>query len=432
MNKLTRPVSGRQSGITDKEKRIAPEEKKRQKAAIGRHMRTFSRTKKREDMTAYNVDYYAIFLLHTVNSNTFAYLGDAALEAYTRGQQVGNMKDEEATQKDALDKTTDYAGELLFDLAAQWPFNNLFSNFAKVDTVTVPGTPAIANYENSTMTDILQKMDKLMLPSFLKSILQTLNFYVKLAEGWKDVNNNEIPGRYLFMRIPMNAATTNKTLIDNIWTEQGELKNHCKKFGIKLEKFDVEWLTPREVNVGDKDFLAFRQACSLVIRATAANARLDVDYDYHADQGELKRWWFVQDPNESNVNYLVPMLNPYNATYNKYGGQLCEIEDGVPAIAETAGFGAAFIDSNVATIAAIDMVDILELFLAVWEDGSTNFEFQGTAVANKDINISDGRFSWKDAYRSLANDGQPLFYGTGIDETSKDESFLSYLIELMF
>ena len=426
-------IPGYQSGRQNREGKIEGYVTERRKASIGKHMRTFGRTHKKERMTTYNDRDYFTMLLHTVSSGNCAYFADACVEAYTRGQQVGHMKDEVADQKTAFDLTCDYGLELLLDLSAQWPIDNLLANFPRSDTITVLGTGAtteatIAHYEEATMTNILQRMDKLLLPTVLIKVLKDLNFIFKLCEGWQDVNNNDIPGRYLAIRMPLNASATNVTLINNIWAEQGELKNHCQKFGIKTETFNVECLKPRIIDIDSPDGLAYCQHTSIRGRdgVPAGDEFYPPVYPLNANDSENKKWWFFKDPNESNIHFLAGLLYGYEATYNPYGGAMVGalIPTGADSFAMSCKFteGTEMLATNY-----IDNVEFIMELLAAWENhGVFGFEMTGTGVSNIDIDFANAAISWPKG-RKL-----DLFYGTGIDEISHQNTLLSYLIELMF
>jgi hypothetical protein len=272
-------------------------------------------------------------------------------------------------------------------------------------------------------------MDKLMLPSVLIETVKQLNFIFKIAEGWRDVNNNDIPGRYFVPRLPYNAATTNKTLITNIWAEQGELKNHCQKFGIKLEQFNPEIMKPRIIGLNSEDGIAYFQHTRFMCRngIASANSVYLPAYDYENNGGEGKRWWFKEDPNESPLNYLMPFFQGYESTYNKYGGAMCGVSL-IPTGADMGFVGCKFTESDeMLGYTLAQKIDTVKQFLACWEShGVLGFELTGTGPSNFDIDLNNVQMSWP---RSTDLE---LFYGTGIDETSKDETFLSYLIELMF
>lgn len=427
-------VAGRQSGQRDREKKIEPVVSSRVKSTVGKFMRTFSRNKKKEIMTTYDdVDYFTALTVH-VHSANCEYFGDAVLEAYTRGQQVGHMQDEVAAQKDALDKTADYGLELLLDLSAQWPWDNLLSNFPRLDTISATGTGAagqvtIAHYEEATMADILQKMDKLELPVFLKKILEQVNFYFKVSEGWTDMNMDDIPSRYFIPRMPYNAATTNKTLINLIWAEQGELKNHCKKFGIKLEQFSVDWLKPREIRFDSEDGIAYLSHANLFARDGTGTGNFQVvgSYPMHVNDGENGKWWFKSDPNESVLNYLSPLYYNYAATYNIYGGCMngsSLIASGADMLAVRCKFTEP---TEMLACKFIDIIDIIFKYRKFWEEGAqTNVEIQGTEISNVDVVTANAQVTWPYATEL------DLYYGTGIDETSKDQTFLAWLISVMF
>lgn len=426
-------IPGSQSGRTGREKKIEAWTKERSRAAVGKHMRTFRNTKKRQLMTTYDDDDYIRFLLNTVESGDCQYFGDACVEAYSRGQQVGNMKDEVAAQKTALLNTCDNGLELLLDLSAQWPLDNLMANFPRSDTITVLGTGAateatVAHYEEATMSNIFQRMQGLELPVVLREVLKDMNFYFKVADEWKDVANNDIPSMYVIPRLPLNASATNIALITALWAEQGELKNHAKKFGIKLASFDQDWLKPRETTYGSKDGLAYFMHAPINYRdSIATNDRQKYGLNpVNADVSESKKWWFYEDPNESKINYLAKLLYPYNVTYNKYGGAMSGAL--VPTGADSFCMTAKFTESVELEVKDIILaIDIAKQFLATWENGAALcFELTGTDVSNFDLDTTNSKLSW---WRSK---DENLFYGTGIDELSSDQTYLSYLIELMF
>lgn len=423
-------IASERSGAKNREAKIEGWVKERQTASIGRHMRTFARTKKKELITTYDDVDYLTFLQNIRGSDECAYFADACLLAYERGQRVGNMKDEVAAQKEALDLTCDYGLELLLDLSAQWPLANLMANHYKQDTISVAGV-SITDYNEATMTAILQRMDKLELPVVLKRVLNDVNFIVKWTEPWQDVNNNDIPGSYVCIRTPYAASSTNEALVTNLWAEQGELKNHCKKFGIKLEKFSPDWLKPRIINRDHPDWLAFTQLTAVNLRngADAADLTKLPAYHFAAANPEYKRWWFYNDPNESPINYLAPLFQPYDNPDNLYGGACV-----YPHVLSTADTFVSSFKFTDATAQPSDMpklferIDLAKEFLAIWENaGDLNFEITGTDITNTDIDLnSNAQISW---FKSVDLD---ISYGTGIDLTAKDDTFISYLIELMF
>jgi hypothetical protein len=429
---MARPPTGRQ--VEDKEKKVERYVTERRKADLGRHMRTFRMARAKELYTAYDHDLFLVALPCIVHSDSCAYLADGFLEAYTRGQKVGHMKDEEAAQKDAFDKTIDYGFELLRDLAAQWPWENLLGNFPRQDTVSQLGTGAtgqvkVAHYEEATMGDILQKLDGMEFPKGLIKIVKDTNFYFKTSEAWIDGHKNSIPASYFIPTMPENASDTNKTLISLLWAEQGELRNHCQKFGIPLEKFSPDSLKPRELSLNDLDAIAYFQHAPLCYRATggAANGESAGLYPHDEDNGENRKWFFKEDPNESVINFMPGLWHTYEADYNPYGG----------AMRGWLNFGANG-DAIVVTckqyegteMLSKDVIEVLHLiknYKCLWEDDTvTNMELQGTELTNTDAVFANQAWTWP---KSIDLE---LYQASGIDETSRKNTFLSYLIEILF
>lgn len=424
---VRKQIPSERSGILGRESGIEPYEKERQKKSIGKYMRTFAQTRKKEIMTTYDDVDYLTMLCSSVSSANCAYFADACEEAYTRGQKVGNMKDEVADQKTAFTDTCDYMFEILLELSAQWPLVNLLANFPKQDTIsTSAGT--FANFNDATMTDILQRMQNLEVPQVVVEVLKRVNFLFKFSDGWQDVHHNDIPARYVAYRVPFLASASIVTLVNLVWAEQGEFKNHCQKFGIKTVKFSSEWLKPRIISPNSKDGLAYFQHAMWHMRNGANTTDLDYMplYPFNADGSEAKKWWFYDDPNESELNYLAKLYQPYEGTYNKYGGALAQ--SFVKAAANIAGFGCKFTEGTAMTARTLAQIfDIAMEFLTVWENaGNLNLELTGLGPTNFDIDLNNVQFSWARSAK------EALYYGTGIDEQSSDQTLISFLIGLMF
>lgn len=425
-------IGGQASKVINREKAIEPYEKAKQTKALGRHIRTFAQTKKKQRMTTYDDSDYMTMLCTRVSSAACAYFANACSEAYTRGQNVGNMKDQEDAQLAAFVTTCDNMIEVLMELSAQWPLKNLMAYYDRQDTISVVGTGAagqvnLANFEDATMTDILQRMKDLEIPDVIWKVVKELNFYFKLSEGWTDVKNNNIPGRYLFYRMPYLASASIHTLITAVWAEQGELRMHCKKFGIKTSKFTSDWLVPREIRLDHVDALAYFQHGALNVRDSIAtnDKQYFAAFGIHGDGAEARKWWFYDNPNESVLNYLAPLFYSYEAEFNMYGGLLSATL--LPTGADSFALCGKFTATELVSKDIIEVIEIWMLFLAAWEQVDViNIELTGTAISNFDISVANAGITW---LRSAFGD---IWYGTGIDEISIKHTLLSYLQELMF
>jgi hypothetical protein len=415
-----RPQSGNKDTVAGKY------HKERNKSSVGRFMRTFSYSKLRERMTQWSDKDYLVILFKSIDSDACAYMADAFIEAWSQGMKTGNMKEVTASQQTAFDNSVDYMFEVLGELSPQNTMKKLLSNPTFQDTVTDVTSPTIACYEPATLADLYQLLEGTTWPDAVVQVWKKLNFYFKLQTGYQ-VAEIAIPDRYVMPFMPYKASDDVKTLCLSIRANQGEMEMHCKKFGIKTTKFSQDWFEAREITINDLDAISYFQHAGLNFRNSADTA--DRDYwpsnPLHEDGSESKKWWFKTDPNESALNYLAPVFYPYQAQYNMYGGLLS-----LSHFSNTQNVWAVkckYTDTTFTNTTFQQQIELAMCFLAMWEQTNTlNIELTGTEVTNNDINYSNNGISWPYATE------RELVYGTGINEDSKDQTLIAYLISLMF
>lgn len=407
--------------------------KQRNKESVGqgnRHMQTFNYSRKSERMTSYSDSDYLVVKGTGVNSGGAAYFAAGCLEAFLRGMKTGNMKEIVADQQTGFVNSCDYGIEILLELGIQMMIKKLLAYAPRCDTVTSLGDGATTNvdvalYEEATLTDLLQMLKELEFPDVVWKVVKDLLFYFKVSDSWMK-GETVIPPRYFIPYIPYAAAATVKGLIQTYIAEQGEMRLHCQKFGIKISKFSESWLDARELTFEHPDALAYFNHAGLNYRGGAADKTVFRTYPFQDDVSEGGKWWFYNDPNETKLNYLAKLFETYNATYNKYGGLLnlgvyTTTQDDWAVRAKYTE-GTEFLATTI-----LEQIDIWLNFNAAWCQVNTlNIELTGTDITNGDINLANSGISWP--FATIRN----AKYGVGLDEVASDNVLINYLIELMF
>jgi hypothetical protein len=221
-----------------------------------------------------------------------------------------------------------------------------------------------------------------------------------------------------------NAETCDlETLMSEIYSNQGQARVHMDKFGVKYETFKEGMLEPRMITRDNVDYIAFMNHGMLGIY-DGANPQAIREYGFNGDGSENHKYYFKDRPDESKIHAFAKLLGSYNATYNKYGGLLYQVDAFVPTTQNYINMFRAsrfenteFVSNSIAAFAdiALDFKDVYK------QTNTLNVSFTGTYLS-ADIDISSWPLAWK----------YDLKYGSGLNETKTDYILLNAIINEMY
>lgn len=424
---MTRNPAGSRTGEVDKTRSIKGYNQARDKGEKGKWFPNFKHSRYSEKMTTYDdIDYIFILFNRASSATEAAYIANGCEEAVTIGRQTGNMKEEVAAQKTAYKQIIDDWMQIIFELAAQEAIIDLMENPPRSDSATSlgdgnTGNTNIALFTKSSRATMLQELEGLVMPNVVMEIFRPLNFYWKLLDPWI-LGETTIPARYILPRMPTNALTTINTLISSVYSNQGEAKMHMDKFKIKYKTWPgIDALKPRELRIADTDSIAYLSHMNLCYRGIAAAKISPPAYGFDADGSENHRYYFKDSPNESVINVLAKLLEPYDATYNQYGGLLANAA--ITTSQNDAGMSAKLTESSEFLGTTIyNNLDFLLNVKAIWDQtDDINIELTGSDPTNADIS----------GFWPLASQ-LDLKYAKGMDETRTDNVLLNWLKSVTF
>jgi hypothetical protein len=264
----------------------------------------------------------------------------------------------------------------------------------------------------------------LIIPDFIVKIHKLFNWYVKRSSEYF-IGATQIPPGYFMPGLPYYITSGLDTVVNTAYTNIGQAKLHMDKYGVKYSKFSESMLDPVEKNLQDVDVIAYLNHRPLKIYDGANPQYLYGEGDFHVDGSEAHRYYFRDNPNESKIHAYAKLLQPYEATYNKYGGAFCGT--GATTVPTTQNYiNMFYCDKQEGTgwkgnsIAGFS--DIALLFNGVWKQTNTlNVSWTGTYLS-ADIDTS----TWPLAM------WENLKYGTGLDETKTDNILINAIISDMF
>jgi hypothetical protein len=304
--------------------------------AVGKHMRTFARTKTSKIITAWNDSEYVAII-----GNTFKIVADTTGNvdnATTLSAQMENLLNvawelfyENANLKDLVAAEEAswklYFGAMLkiaIEIQLQYNFRCYLPAYTESDTT--PGAAAAIAYFSQESFDIfVRSMAEYPVPKGVWEIVDIFcTWVIKLAEEY-EAHTLKLPGCYLF---PFDAEfdlADLEALRELCRVNWGNMLTHAKKFGLKLGKWR-DPVKPKIKKCDDVDVIAFFAHGRLEFYddGTAGSYRIDPVGGFEGNNRTTDytnvEYFFKTDPNESLINVLGCWFGTYDATNNIYGG----------------------------------------------------------------------------------------------------------------
>ena len=362
----------------------------RAKEQTGRYLPTFSHTRSHEVMTAYDSQYYVGGIFQMVEPTMVTYFTAAVTEAYRRGKAAANMKDEVAGQLTAFQAVIDNWLPLCLALMSVYWVKSLLPSVAEVDAVLDwgdgnTGNTVVPNFTEHDFNVLLDQLEGVTIPTIIVEFIKIFNFIININSKY-EVGTAEIPPMYVLLWICELSLAECQTLQTNIKTNSGVSQRHMDKFGIKYQKFSREMITGyRIISPDDPDALAWFNHSSYTFRDAAA-AQDIYPPGTLADEAEnlLLTYYFLNNPNESEIHIFTPFFRPYDANHNIYGG-LWALDTQTSTTQNDAGYGIAqngteFLCKGVGQLFYVGM-----LFSALWfQTNIINITITGTDLTGDD------------------------------------------------
>ena len=332
MTTARKPMSARGQNPSD----LDTYNKASKTAAVGRNMRTFSRTKRNMLISSWN-DVHGF----TVLGNSFKWLGDvsggvdAATVISAQAESIldviwetyytnANLKDRVDAEEAAWKLY--FATAMQINIALQLQYNYRCYLPAYTEADAVPGSTTNISYFSQSSYDIfVASMKDYPIPKGVYEIVDLFcTWVVRLTESYE---------RYT-LRIPAAILCPFETLFDLedlqamrtlLRVNLGNFTTHAKKFGLKVGAFR-DPVKPTEKICDDPDVIAFfnhaywyvyddgtvtDQVCKP--NGGFGGGNITTDWTLH-------EYMFKDEPNESLIHVLAPWFGIYDATNNKYGG----------------------------------------------------------------------------------------------------------------
>lgn len=409
--------------------------------AVGNYMRTFSRSKTGQLVTAWDDEEYLIVLNNyiypladttgnvdsaTVPSAQFLAWLDATWELYFTN---ANLKDLVGGEEDAW--TLYFAASFFIASALQIQYNFRCMLPAYTESDAVPGGTANIPYFSQSSFDIFcARMKDVPIPKGVFELVSVLcTWGVQLSKPYEKYTLR-IPGSTLF---PLNCPYDLEDLeeaFDLLRVNQGNAITHAKKFGLKMGSWK-DPIKPIIKQLNDPDVIAFfchahmeivdKDPAAIEFSPNGGFAGDNVNTDY-----TLTEFTFFETPNESVLHVLAPIFGVYDATNNPYGGWLLNSANAAEYFISAeyvAQHGTSMTRLQYDSIKAALLV--MQLHKCVFDnkavDGKFNVGIFGTQVTTEQ-GMDD---VWPLAYFNN------LFYGKGRGMTETNNDLLNYLGRLL-
>ena len=249
------------------------------------------------------------------------------IDIYKEMRVAGNMKDIVDAQETAFSVLALDSFMLTFDLAYQEAFRELLANPSESNT-TGSGSTHVCCWELNSFNILLGdiKNKNLVIPKFVKNILDDLLFIIKLDPEYAQ-GAVQLPPRFCLPFVgDMTLAEAQAFVVE--WSSNNALaKIHMDKFGIDYETWRPELVFDMpELQLHDVKVLDYFAVMPIYVRDGSTTRQVG-DYDIDAGTGwEALEWYCVNDPNESPLKSYLPLFCSYESTNNPYGGILCSID----------------------------------------------------------------------------------------------------------
>ena len=433
MTTSRKPMSARgQEKSIDKLDKYSKESKAK---AVGKFMRTFSRTKTSQFITTWDdPNYLLVFNAYInaiadasgdVDSNT---VGDPAMLAWL--DLVWELYFENANLKDLV--AADEAAWKLywcvyFQIAVevQLQYNLRCLLPAYTEDNAVPGSTTTISYMDQSSFDIfVSSMKEYPAPKGVNALVDLFcTWIIKVSEGYEQYSLR-IPEGYVMPFAPSYDLLDLEAMRALLRVNLGGFETHCLKYGMGKGTWS-DPKKPRILTWDDVDVIAYLNHIHFVFYDN-----VPAQQEVYPDGGmigtnlttnyTLVEYFFKSDPNESAFHVLTPWFGIYNGTNNPYGG-IVKHRDASAAEYKINALTVAHHGTSMTTVNLVDKnAHVFLAHMKAYDDGSSVL----FRVNNDGTNFTAAQHvggAWK-----LAVDQYLLMgYNRGATETSND--LLNYL-----
>jgi len=405
------------------------------------YMRSFSRTKLKTKMQAYDSSSYIFALQQYLSvASTAGVLETSFSNAWDKtweyGHSKGNMKDLVAGQETALGLIAGNMLQITFDLMVQNIYRTLLPVFTESD--------AGMYWTQTSFDNFVNQLEGTPMPTFVVNFVKAFAFIVKLSEEY-ELHSITVPPSYLAFFYNYTANSTLAVENARKLIVQANLANgiaQAEKFGIPMTKFSASMIDFQIKTLDDPDvramlnhsqfsFYAGEQvkispAGRMGTKSCTDDEALNITTDY-----TNRKYFFKGNGPDSIIDAFAPLLGTYDVTNNPNGGWFITTN----ATAEAGKVGlvhGAHYATNLSTGTVDEMDYVLLLFLATWQgiaitDGDPpSFVMNINSDNGAQVHGIGGETNWQYAY------SRDLWYGTSITYTQSLEFLLSNLVRLTY
>lgn len=405
------------------------------------YMRSFSRTKTKLRMDAYDAEQYLTY------HNQGLYVADAAGalttgfsnawdKVWEYGHTKGNMKDLVSGQETALALITGNMLQIVYDLAKQGELRALLPVYTEADTGTFYWTQT--SYDN-----FVNQLEGMPMPKFVENFVKVFNFIIKTSEEY-DLHSVTVPPSYI---IPFGSSTAAKLSQEEarLLVAKENLANgiaQAEKFGIPMTKFSSSMIDHRVISDSDADARAYfnhtqykfyngeqvrlSPAGRMGSQATADDVALNMTTDY-----SNRKYFFPGNGPDSIIDAFAPLLGHYDATNNLNGGWFINNdadEDNADVNIFTASHYATGLAGGTIASVGYHLLKLLASWngIAITDESPPSFVLNINSDVNASVNGVGGENNW------LYADYHDLSYGTGVTYAQSLNFLISNLVRLTY
>lgn len=437
MGTTRKPMSGRAQ--SDYPSNLDKYNKDSKAKSVGRHMRTFARTKTSRVITTWDDSNY-----FSVVNNQLKIVGDTTgnVDNATTGSAQflawldetwelfytnANLKDLDATEESYWKDYFSCAFFIKYALQVQYTFRCYLPAYTEADDV--PGdTTNIPYFSQSSFDIMVASMKDFPIPKGIDHLISLLcGWVIQLSQPYEQFSLS-IPGAFIY---PWNCDYDLGDLEgarERMRVTMGRAITHAKKFGLKMGSWS-DPVKPVVKQISDSDVIAYLNHAQLQYYDKANAVPMAPNGGFGGSNSTTEwtntEYCFKDNPNESEIHVLAPIFGVYDATHNKFGGWVLE----TVAAAEYA-CGAMCVAQHGTNISPFDIASLIGKYFVLlykgWTDnlladGELNLMVSGTEVT-ADKGMDD---SWPIV--PIFN----LYVGSGRGMTESNNDLINYLGRLL-
>lgn len=328
-----KPMSGR--GQDEYSAKLDAYNKASRTSATGKFMRTFSRSKTSQLVTAWDDIDHAIIMNNTVNciadattavdsatvpSAALLAILDAAWELYYKN---ANLKDLVAA--DETSWKSYFGAYLQISLALQIQYNFRCYLPAYTESDTVPGGyNSIPYFTQSSFDIFVASMKEYPAPKGVAELVNLIATWVIQIQPAYERYTVRIPPMIVFPFNDLYDLADLEGARECLRLNLGGFTTHARKYGLGTGGFK-EPVKPTVKTLNDVDVIAFFNHLHFIFYDNQpATQDINPDGGYGGTNLTTEytgtEYMFKDSPNESVFHVLAPWFGIYNATNNPYGG----------------------------------------------------------------------------------------------------------------